>query len=506
MTLQANLQAQAVVLTHEPAVAHTTLLDELLNDANLKPNVDGYDNVKRGLTHLITELLAPDRLDRQVDKSSVDVMIAEIDQRLSGQINAILHHPAFQKLEATWRQLRYLIEQVDFRENIKVEMLNVSKDDLLADFEDSTEVVRSGMYKWVYSEEYGVHGGQPYGLILGNYEFGPGHQDIALLQKVASVSAMAHAPFVAASSPEMFGMDDWERLPELRDVKALLASPKYVRWQSFRESEDSRYVGLALPRFLLREPYGRTAVPVKAFNFEEDVVGRHDHYLWGNAAVAFATRVADSFARYRWCPNIIGPVMGASPDDALGGTVKGLPLHQYRAMGAIQTKIPTEVEITEHREYELSEEGFISMTFRKDVDKACFFSANSCQKPKVYGQSKEGREAETNYRLGTQLPYMFIMTRIAHYLKVLQRENIGTWKERGDLERELNKWINQYVANVEEPPPNLRARCPLREARIKVEDVEGQAGWYRCDVRVRPHFKYMGATFTLALVGKMDKD
>ncbi len=257
-------------------------------------------------------------------------------------------------------------------------------------------------------------------------------------------------------------------------------------------------MGLVLPRFLLRLPFGTNTVPVKSFNYEEDVIGKHDAYCWGNAVFAFATRIADSFAKYRWCPNIIGP--------QAGGSVENLPLHQYEAMGEVQTKVPTEIMLTERREYELSEEGFIGLTFRKDSDNACFFSANSVQKPKYFGQSEEGRAAEMNYRLGTQLPYMFIMCRIAHYLKVLQREQIGTWKERADLEKELNDWIGQYVADQDLVSAAVRGRRPLRKARIIVTEVEGNAGWYKVDMQVRPHFKYMGAFFTLSLVGKLDKE
>lgn len=476
----------------------TSLLDELLSEGKVKPSVEGYDVVKRGMQHFIAEMLAPSRSQERVDKEVIDNMIAEIDARLSAQINEVLHHSLFQKLESSWRSLKFLIDRVDFRENIRVEMLNVSKDDLLTDFEDSPEVVKSGLYKTVYSAEYGTFGGKPIGLIVGNYEFGAGPQDIALLQKVASVSAMAHAPFISASSPQMFGIDTWEDLPKLKDLKSLFEGPQYARWQAFRESEDGRYVGLTAPRFLLRLPYGAANVPVKSFNFEEDVIGKHESYLWGNTAIAMATRVADSFAKYRWCPNIIGP--------QAGGAVEDLPLHQYEAMGEIQTKIPTEVQITDRREFEMSEEGFIGLTFRKDSNNACFFSANSVQKPKYFGQSPEGRAAETNYRLGTQLPYMMIMNRLAHYLKVLQREQIGTWKERSDLERELNQWIGQYVADFDDPAPGVRSRRPLRKASIKVEDVEGQPGWYRCNMQVRPHFKYMGASFTLSLVGKLDKE
>ncbi len=475
-----------------------SLLDEILNEGKIKPSEEGYDVVRRGVQHFIAEMLAPSRSQERVDKAIVDAMVAEIDSRLSAQINAILHNAEFQKLESAWRSLKFLIEKVDFRENIKVEMLNCSKDDLLNDFEDSPEVPKSGLYKVVYSREYGTFGGKPVGLIVGNYEFDAGPQDISLMQKIASVSAMAHAPFISAVSPKMFGEENWENLPNLKDLKSLFEGPQYARWQAFRESEDARYVGLTMPRFLLRLPYGANTVPVKSFNFEEDSTGSHEKYLWGNAAVALASRVADSFAKYRWCPNIIGP--------QAGGTVEDLPLHQYQAMGEIQTKIPTEVQLTERREYELSEEGFIGLTFRKDSNNACFFSANSAQKAKYFGQSPEGREAETNYRLGTQLPYMFIMNRLAHYLKVLQREQIGSWKERNDLERELNTWIGQYVADMDDPAPGVRSRRPLRKAAIEVKDVEGQPGWYRCDLKVRPHFKYMGAAFTLSLVGKLDKE
>ena len=237
---------------------------------------------------------------------------------------------------------------------------------------------------------------------------------------------------------------------------------------------------------------------MKAFNYEEDVSASHEHYLWGNTAFAFASRITDSFAKYRWCTNIIGPLGG--------GAVEDLPVHQFESMGAIQTKIPTEVLISDRREFELAEEGFISLAMRKGSDNACFFSANSAQKPKNFGISPEGKEAELNYKLGTEMPYMFVANRLAHYLKVIQRENIGSWKERTDLDRELNAWIRQYVADQDNPSPETRSRRPLRQAQITVEDVEGEPGWDRVGLKVRPHFKYMGAYFTLSLVGKLDKE
>jgi len=475
-----------------------SLLDDIVTATNLKPKDEGYSLAKKGVEALMSQLVEPGRKVDKVSKAQIDDMIAEIDKKLSLQVDAVLHHPDFQKLESAWRSLKFLVDQTDFRENIKLELLSVSKEDLLEDFEDSPEVTKSGLYKTFYTAEYGQFGGKPYGNIISNYEFGPGPQDVKLLQYVASVSAMAHAPFIAAAGPEFFGLDNFNGLPNLKDLKSIFEGPQYIKWQSFRESEDARYVALTVPRFLLRLPYGPDTKPVKAFNYEEDVSASHEHYLWGNSAFAFASRLTDSFAKYRWCTNIIGPLGG--------GAVEDLPLHQFESMGAIQTKIPTEVLISDRREFELAEEGFISLAMRKGSDNACFFSANSVQKPKNFGISPEGKEAQLNYKLGTEMPYMFVANRLAHYLKVIQRENIGSWKERTDLDRELNTWIRQYVADQDNPSAETRSRRPLRQAQITVEDVEGEPGWYRVGLKVRPHFKYMGAYFTLSLVGKLDKE
>ena len=477
--------------------ASGSMLDDILAESKIRPNDEGYEIAKRGIQAFMSEMLAG-KAGEKVDRSAVDVMIAEIDKRLSAQVNEILHNVDFQKLESAWRSLRYVIERVDFRENIKVEVLSLPKDDIVADFEDSPDLTKSGLYRLIYSNEYGVFGGKPFGIMNLNYELGPGPQDIDMLRKMAALGAMSHCPVISNASAEFFGDTTFRNLPNLKDLKSIFEGPQYARWQSFRESEDARYVGLCMPRFLVRLPYGEKTVPVKAFNFSEDVIDHHDRYLWAPASNAFITRVADSFAKWRWSPNIIGPQSG--------GTVENLPLHQYEAMGEIQTKVPTEILLTERREYELSEEGFIGLTYRKDADNACFFSANSIQKPKMFGNTPDGKAAETNYRLGTQLPYMFIMTRLAHYIKVLQREQIGSWKERLTLQRELNTWISQYVADMEDPAPSVRSSRPLRQAQVVVEDVEGQPGWYRCSLKVRPHFKYMGASFTLSLVGKLDKE
>lgn len=474
-----------------------SLLDEIVQATKLQPADDGYALTRAGLSAFIEELVKPEHEGAKVSGAVVDDMIAELDRKLSMQTDAIIHNEKFRKMESTWRSLKYLVDHTDFRENIKVEILNVSKQDLLDDFEDSPEVPKSGLYRSVYTAEYGQFGGQPYGALIANYDFGPGPQDMKLLQYTAAVASMAHAPFIAAAAPKFFGVDSWQELPNLKDLKSILEGPQYIKWQSFRESEDARYVGLTLPRFLLRLPYSPDTVPAKTFNYVENVAESDEDFCWGNSAFAFAGRLTDSFAKYRWCANIIGPQGG--------GTVEDLPVYQYEAMGAIQTKIPTEVLLSERREFELAEEGFIALTMRKGSDNAAFFSANSCQKPKFFGTSAEGRDAETNYKLGTQLPYMFIVNRLAHYIKVLQRENIGTWKERGDLEAELNKWISQYVADMDNPAPSVRSRRPLRTAQIEVNDVPGEPGWYSVGMKIRPHFKYMGASFTLSLVGKLDK-
>ncbi len=474
----------------------SSVIDEIMATCSLEPKSDQFALVADGVRALLRFLIRTEL--HEVDVPVCDLVIAELTQKMSRQIDTILHHERFQELESAWRALKFVVDRVQFRENIRLEMLNISKRDLLEDFQDSPEIPKSGMFRIVYSTEYGQFGGRPYGVIIGNYSFGPMPQDIALLGDIAAVASMSHAPFIAAASPKFFGLDDFLRLPHLNELHALFSGPQYTKWQAFRDGEDSRYVGLVLPRFLLRLPYGPNANRVKAFEYEEDVVGKHEAYLWGNPAFAMATRIAESFARYRWCPHIIGP--------SSGGTVEDLPLHQYEAMGHIQTKIPTEIVVSERREFAIAEEGFISFTYRPDTANACFFSANSVQKPKYFGISKDGREAELSFRLGTQLPYLFIVSRLAHYIKVIQRENIGSWKERNDLEHELQKWLRQYVADQDVVSASVRARRPLRKAQITISDVAGNAGWYKIDLQVQPHFRYMGAVFHLGLVGRMEQD
>ncbi|MCG8296432.1 type VI secretion system contractile sheath large subunit [Pseudomonas entomophila] len=477
-------------------LSHATLLDQIMAQTKLVPAQEGYQVARQGVSAFIAEILKTGDPDQLINKHRVDQMIAELDRVLSKQMDAILHQPEFQALESSWRSLKLLVDRTDFRENIKLEVLHVSKEDLLDDFDNAADITCSGMYKHVYTAGYGQFGGEPVAAMLGNYNFGPSSPDVKLLSYMASVGAMSHAPFLAAPSPDFFNLSSFEELPNLKEIKDIFAGPRHAKWRAFRESEDARHTALTGPRFMLRSAYHPQEQPIKSFNYEESIDGRHDNYLWGNSAFLLASCINDSFARYRWCPNIIGPQSG--------GAVEDLPVHLYEALGQLQAKIPTEVLISDRKEFELAEEGFIALTMRKDSDNAAFFSANSVQKPKNFPKTPEGLQAQTNYKLGTQLPYLFIVNRLAHYIKVLQREQIGSWKERRDLESELNKWIRQYVADQENPSADVRSRRPLRAAKVEVSDVAGDPGWYQVSLAVRPHFKYMGANFEISLVGRLD--
>jgi len=482
-----------------PAAAETreaSLLDTIVAETKRKPADDDYGVVKRGVQVLLAEMLKPKRAGERIDKALVDAMIGELDTKLSAQLDEVLHNPKLQRLESTWRGLKFLVDRTNFRENNKIEILNCSKEDLLADFEDAPEIPKSGLYKQIYSRDYGQFGGAPTGAIVADYEFSPHPQDVALLQNCAAVATMSHAPFIAAAGAGFFGGEDLSGLPNMKDLKAHFEAPQYTKWRSFRETEDSRNVGLVLPRFLGRLPYGKETIPVKAFGYEETVAGDHNKYLWINSAFAFASRLTDAFAKYRWCANIVGPKQG--------GAVEDLPLHLFEEMGEKTTKIPTEIMITDRREFELAEEGFIPLTYRKGSDNAAFFSANSCQKPKYFGQSKEGKENETNYKLGTQLPYNFMVSRLAHYLKVLQRENLGSWQTKEKMASELGTWIKQYVNDTDTPMPDTVGRRPFRRAAVVVDDIAGDPGWYKVGLKLMPHFKYQGAFFELGLVGKLE--
>ena len=474
------------------------LLDNIISQTSLSQEDDTYGVVKSGVGALISEMLKSENQEEKVNKSIVDRMISEIDAKISAQMDEILHNEKFQALESRWRGLYMLVERTDFRQNIEMEIINVSKEELLEDFEECLDITQSGLYKHVYTSGYGQFGGGPVGTIIADYQLSPSNMDMKFLSKVASIAAMSHAPFISSAGPKFFGLESFEGLPDLKDMQDVMSSPQFAAWRGFRENEDSRYVGLTLPRFLLRAPYDPEDNPISKFVYKEDVSASHEDYLWGNTVYAFASRLTDSFANYRWCTNIIGPNSG--------GAVKDLPVHTFESMGDIEMKIPTEVLVSDRREYELSEQGFIPLTMRKGSNNAAFFAANSAQLPKIFANTPEGKDAELNYKLGTQLPYLFAITRMSHYIKILQREHIGSWRERSDLERELNKWIKQYIADQENPSAEIRSQRPFKSAQILVEDVAGEPGWYRVKMSLRPHFKYMGASFELSLVGKLDKD
>ena len=484
--------------TNNQSSANTSnlpLIDQIMEQTRLKPNDDGYETAKTGVKAFITDLLEPTRQGEKVEQRVVDQMIAQIDEKISVQMDQIIHHAQFKELESAWRGAKMVIDRTDFKENIKIEMISISKDELLEDFEDAPEVTKSGLYQHAYVAEYGQFGGKPYAAIIGNYAFNPSAQDVRLMQQLASVGAMSHAPFIASAGPEFFGLDSYEGLPALKDLESIFEGPQYAKWQAFRESDDSRNIALTVPRFMLRQPYGAEN-SIKNFSYSEQVGENQDQFLWGNASFAFATNLTASFAKYRWCPNIIGPQSG--------GAVQDLPVHNYIENGENKQMSPTEILLSDRKEFELAEQGFMGFTLRKGTDNATFFSANSCQKPKFFGNDEEGKQAAINFKLGTELPYLFVINRLAHYIKVLQRENIGSWKTRSELERELSTWIRQFVADQDNPPAAVRSRRPLREAQIIVEEDDASPGFFRVQMNVRPHFKYMGASFTLSLEGKLD--
>jgi type VI secretion system protein ImpC len=485
----------------ENVIEEPSTLDSLLARVDLTRAAQatgGHEQeIKSKLSQAINTLIhlavPKGREVERVDKALLDSAIAELDRKLSDQLNEILHNEDFQKLESAWRGLKFLVERTEFRRNIKIEILNVSKEELAADFEDVPEPLQSALFKHTYVQEYDQPGGNPIGAIIGNYEFENRPQDIALLGKLSNIAAASHAPFIGSVGEEFFGCK-MEEIPRQPDIAPLFDKPEYTKWKSFRDSEDSRYVGLTFPRFLLRLPYGQDTTPVRSFHFEEEAGGEsHRKYLWGNASFAFAATLTRSFADHGWCVNIRGPQSG--------GLVEDLPLHHYEASGETTTKIPTEILISDRREFELAELGFIPLSFYKNNDFACFFSANSTQKPKLYLTD----DATANSRLSARLPYLFLVSRLAHYLKVIQRENIGAAKEKDDLQRELEVWINTLVTEMKDPGPEQKAKYPLSAASIKVTDIADNPGFYNVEMLVRPHFQIEGVNVNLSLVSRLPK-
>lgn len=436
---------------------------------------------------------ASERVDR-LDKTLLDFHIARIDERISQQLDAVMHHPEFQRLEGIWCGLKFLVDRTDFRRNVRIEVLDVSKEALRQDFEDSPELIQSGLYRHLYIEEYDTPGGEPVGSVISAYEFDNSPQDMTLLRNISKVSAASHSPFVGAVGPAFFGKESMEDVAKIKDIALHMDKAEYVKWRAFRDTDDARYIGLTLPRVLARLPYGPDTVPVRAFNYQENVKGPdHSKYCWTNASFAFAANMVQSFIENGWCVQIRGP--------QAGGLVEDLPIHLYDLGTGTQTKIPTEVLIPETREFEFANLGFIPLSFYKNRDYACFFSANSTQKPALY----DTREATANSRINGRLPYIFLASRLAHYLKIIQRENIGTTKDRHYLEAELNTWIKSLVTEMKDPSDELRASHPLREAEVFVEDIEDNPGFFRVRMYVVPHFQIEGMDIKLSLVSKLPK-
>ncbi len=457
----------AVSLKIEPSIQPNNE-DDLRYSKNMIEYIGSDPETREKVVHKVMQIM-------------IDEYIARIDGIISLQLNEILHASEFQKLEASWRGLYYLVAQSQTGESLKIRVLNTSRKDLLKDMEKASEFDQSALFKEVYQVEYGTFAGYPYAVLIGDYEFGENTQDISLLGKISTVAAAAHAPFISAASCQLFNLESFTDLGKPRDLTKIFDNrrdSKYIKWRSFRESEDSRFVGLTMPHILMRLPYGKEMAPVERFDFEEDVTGKeHSKYLWGNAAYAFGARLTAAFAKYGWCAAISG-VEG-------GGLVEDLPIHCFQTdEGEVALKCPTEIAITEPREKELSDLGFISLVHCKGTDLAAFFNAQSTHKPRKYDTD----EAYAKARLSTQLQYILANSRFAHYLKVMMRDKEEKFMARQHCEDFLNNWISQYVLLDVAATPENKARYPLREARIDVIEVTGRPGVNRAVAFLQPQF------------------
>jgi type VI secretion system protein ImpC len=470
-----------------------SLLSQVIGATTVANDQRDKEAARGEIDLLIDRVLAGQvKLEGRVEKA-LRLYIDELDKKISAQVNAILHDPKFQRLESTWRSIQYVVKGAPIKEDIKLRVLNVTKDELLDDFDNAVDFDQSIFYKKTFEQVYETSGGEPYAALVGDYEFNASSTDVKLLGKLAGACAMGHAPFLAAASAQMFKLNDFTELPDKHvDLGVLFGSDDYAEWKDFRGQEDSRYVGLVAPHFLLREPY--TPENYKApFRFAEEVDGRkHDSYLWGNAAFAFAGRLTEAYFAYGWTSAIIG--------EKSGGRVSNLPLHRFDTdRGTREIKPPTETEISDPRWAELADQGFIPLVYKLGSNFATFYTAPSCQKPKVYDLPS----ATANARLSATLPYMFAASRFAHYLKVINRTELGTFKTRETLEAHLNRWIGNYVVGNDNASDDMKAAHPLREALIKVEDVEGKPGYYNAVAWLRPHLHLEGLTTSLRLVAQI---
>jgi type VI secretion system protein ImpC len=462
-----------------------------------KPKSDrAREEVETAVRTLAAQVLEDKDLIADDAVNSINAIVAEIDRKLAEQINLIMHNPQFQALESSWRGLHYLVNNTETDEMLKIKVFNISKKDLAKTLKKykGTAWDQSPIFKKVYELEYGQLGGEPYGCLVGDYYFDHSAPDVELLSGMAQIAAASHAPFIAAASPTTMQMDSWGELANPRDLTKIFQTPEYAAWRSMRDSDDSKYVGLAMPRFLSRMPYGAKTNPVEEFEYEEDTTGADSSkYTWSNAAYAMAVNINRAFKLYGWCSRIRGVESG--------GAVEGLPVHTFPSDdGGVDMKCPTEIAISDRREAELAKNGFMPLIHRKNSDVAAFIGAQSLNKPAEY----DDPDATANANLAARLPYMFACCRFAHYLKCIVRDKIGSFKERADMEKWLSNWILNYVdgdpANSSE---ETKARKPLAAAEVVVEEVEGNPGYYTSKFFLRPHYQLEGLTVSLRLVSKL---
>ena len=475
------------------------LLQSILFQAKMVKDPSQVLYAKKMLAEWSTQLLdgrikTPSDPQAMIDCISLIMQwIKEIDVMLSDQLNEIMHDPEFQRLEAAWRGLHYLVTQTETSEMLKLRVLNVSRKELQEDLEKAVEFDQSQLFKKVYEEEYGTFGGAPYSGLLCDFEFGRHPQDMKLLEKLAEVAAAAHAPALLTASPKMFDMESFTELANPRDLTKLFESSELIKWRSFRESEDSRYITFCLPHILMRLPYGPATSPVEEFDFQEDTDGKlHEKYLWGNAAWALAERITAAFAKHRWTAAIRG-LEG-------GGDVRGLAIHTFKTDdGETIVKCPTEIAITDRREKELSSLGFLPLVYCKGTDYAVFFGGQTTNKPPVYNLDS----ANANARLSAVLPYLLNASRFAHYIKAIMRDKVGSFLTAENVSTYLNNWISNYVLLSDDAPQEVKAKYPLREARIDVTEVPGKPGVYKAVAFLRPHFQMEELTVSIRLVAEL---
>ena len=462
-----------------------------------KPTSDGVkDAVESAVATLAEQALADQSLISNDAISSIEAIIAGIDAKLTEQVNLVLHHPEFQKLESAWRGLHHLVNNTETDEMLKIRVMNISKKDLHRTVKKfkGTAWDQSPIFKKMYEEEYGQFGGEPYGCMIGDFHFDHSPPDVELLGEMAKIAAATHAPFIAAGNPSLMQMQSWQELANPRDLTKIFQTPEYAAWRSLRESEDARYIGLTMPRFLARQPYGAKTDPVEEFDFEEDTEGADSSkYTWANSAYAMAVNINQSFKMYGWCSRIRGIESG--------GLVEGLPTHTFPTDdGGVDMKCPTEIAISDRREAELAANGFMPLVHRKNSDLAAFIGAQSLQKPAEY----DDPDATANANLAARLPYLFATCRFAHYLKCIVRDKVGSFKEKDDMQAWLNNWIHNYVENnpamaTEED----KARRPLAAAEVTVEEDPSNPGYYSSKFFLRPHYQLEGLTVSLRLVSKL---